>query len=178
MKTSLLPLFLGVVFTACGGQPVASAPKAQAPTAAVAALMLKAEPANAIGVVAAKAKAPAEQVTVTGRIQDITTGYAVLKLMDLALPYCGEKNKEEQCRTPWDYCCEKPQMAANSLLVESRGADGKPVASPSLGDLRLLDRITVTGKLERDEHGNYVLLASGWWKNERPSLPDYVKWPQ
>lgn len=178
MKT---PLLLAVCMTlaACGGSETTPGPTAKAATPAVAALTLAQAPANAIGVKAAKDKGPAADVTVTGRLYDITSGFAVMKLMDLAIPYCGETNKEDTCKTPWDYCCEgKDTQSANALLVEARGADGKPLASPSLGDLRLLDKVTVTGKLEKDEHGNFVLLAKGWHRTERPKVPDDLQWPQ
>lgn len=179
MKTSLVSLFLGVVSAACGGEPAAKPPTAQPPSAAVAALLLQKEPAEALGVAAAKQKGPADAVAVTGRVANLVPGFAVMTLMDLAIPYCGETNKEDLCKTPWDYCCEtKDTRTANSLLVEVRGADGKPLATPSLGDVRLVDHVTVTGRLVRDEHGNSVLLATGWFRKARPELPDYVNWPQ
>lgn len=179
MKQSF-PFVVCVALAACGGPAESSktpTPKPASP--AVAALMLPKAPADAIGVKAAKEKGAADDVAVTGRLYDITAGFAVLKIMDLAIPYCGETNKEDKCKKPWDYCCEsKDVQTSNSLLVEARGADGKPLASPGLGDLQLLDRITVTGKLQTDDHGNLVLLAKGWHRNERPTLPDYVQWPQ
>lgn len=177
MKT-FVTICAGVLMAACGGSPeAAKAPKTPSP--AVAALMLATAPGNALAVKAAKDKGPADDVSVTGRVYEVTAGFAVLKIMDLAIPYCGETNKEDKCKTPWDYCCEPKEVrSGNSLLVEARGADGKPLATPSLGDLKVLDRVTVTGKLERDAHGNFVLLAKGWFKNERPTVPDYVQWPQ
>jgi hypothetical protein len=32
--------------------------------------------------------------------------------------------------------------------------------------------------LTKDEHGNFVLLAKGIFRVERPKLPDYVMWPE
>jgi hypothetical protein len=100
-------------------------------------------------------------------------------MMDFAMPYCGETNKEDPCATPWDYCCEdKKHVNANSLVVELQGADGKAIATPSLPDLRLLDGVKVTGKLVQDEHGNHLLLATGLFRTQRPTVGAYVKWPQ
>lgn len=171
---------------ACGGKtgqsagsPAAPAPAASAPAPAVAALQLREAPAGAIGVNDAKAKGPAASVAVTGRIASIVRGYAAMTLMDLSLPYCGEVNKEDKCKTPWDWCCDSAATrTANSMVVEARDAAGKPLATPSLGDLRLLDQVTVTGELVKDEHGNFTLLATGWHRTARPTLPDYVQWPQ
>ena len=119
----------------------------------------------------------ADSRVVSGRIANVVSGFAVFTLMDSSLPYCGEKNKEDGCKTPWDYCCESSDTrTANSLLVEVRDAKGKPIAG-SLGDLRLLDAVTVVGKLTKDEHGNHVLLATGWHRDARPELPADLRWP-
>ena len=46
---------------------------------------------------APKAKAgPAKGVVVEGRVQQLTPGFAMLKLMDTSVPYCGEEEPEEQ----------------------------------------------------------------------------------
>ena len=167
----LLPLF----FAACTKAEKAAAPAASADAQK---LVLAADPGPAEGVVAAKAKGARNDVVVEGRLADVVKGRFAFTLMDVSLPYCGETNKEDNCKTPWDYCCDKPKIPANSLFVEVRGADGKPVASPSLPDLRLLDKVKVKGKVEADTHGNLVLLATGVFRTERPQLPDDLKWPQ
>ena len=177
MKSMSMCLLIWVTLTACGGSASKTVVPA-APSAAVAALMRNAEPAGAISVSAARQRGATDAIVVTGRIANVVKGFAVFTLMDLAIPYCGETNKDDECPTPWDYCCETAEVrTANSLLVEARGADGKPLASPGLG-LQLVDRVAVSGKLTKDEHGNFVLLADGWFRQERPQLPDYVRWPQ
>ena len=179
MSSWCLQFFSYIALTslvACGERTTQQPPSVP-PTPAVAALVLGAEPQGAIGIAAAKGKGPTDTITVTGRVAGTVKGFAVFTLMDLAIPYCGETNKEDKCPTPWDYCCEtKETRSANALLVEARGADGKPLATPSLG-LLPVDRVAVTGKLTKDEHGNFVLLATGWFRQERPQLPSYVRWP-
>jgi hypothetical protein len=172
----VLSICVCVLVAACSGEPQKPA---TAPSPAVASLMLKAEPANPLGVKAAKAKGEAEQVAVTGRVASTLKGFAILSLMDLDLPYCGEKNKDDHCKTPWDWCCDsKEKISEHRLAVEVRGGDGKPLATPSLGDVRLLDQLTVTGRLVTDDQGKLVLLASGWFRKARPDLPADLKWPQ
>lgn len=175
MKSTLLLSAL-VVFAACSGEkPPPAAPSA---SPAVAALMLATAPSGAIPVLAAKQAGAADKVTVTGRIHSIVKGAAAFTLMDPSLAYCGEKHAEG-CKTPWDYCCEtKATRVQSQLAIEARGADGQPLPTPSLGDLRLLDRISVTGKLVNDEHGNLVLIASGWFREQRPTLVDGLRWPE
>jgi hypothetical protein len=173
-----------LVVAACGGEPAGEDPAAAGPAAAAAApavakLVLPASPAGAVSVLDAKAAGPKEQGVVTGRVAYVVPGYAAFTLMDLSLPYCGEKNKEDGCKSPWDYCCEtKDTRTEHALVVEARGEDGKPLATPVLPDLRLLDRVTVAGRLVKDEHGNHVLLATGWHRDERPQLGADVRWPE
>jgi hypothetical protein len=168
---------LAALLCACGGEPPNGIPK-QSASPEVQKLVLAADPGEAIGVVDAKVAGPADKVVVVGRIADIVAGKVMFTLMDTELPYCGEKNPEDNCKTPWDYCCDKPKKTANSIIVEARSADGKPLATPALPDLRQVDKIKVTGKLTKDEYGNFTLVATGLFRVERPKLPDYVIWPQ
>lgn len=161
-----------------GSKPTASNPDGGAADA-ISKFVLADDPGDAIGVVAAKEAGPAEDVVVHGRVQAITKGFAMLTLIDEELAYCGQVNKEDKCSTPWDYCCDSSEeRKRNSVLVELRGADGKPLAVPAIPGVRLLDLLEVTGDLQKDEHGNLVLVADGVYRAERPELPDYVKWPQ
>lgn len=146
---------------------------------AVQKVVLKADPGAAEHVKAAKAAGARDKVIVTGRIADVVGGFAAFRIMDVAIPYCGEKNPEDHCKTPWDYCCESSTTRSeNSLLVEVRGADGKPLQTPALPDLRLLDVVKVTGKLAVDEHKNQVLLADGIFRAARPEVPADLDWPK
>jgi hypothetical protein len=166
---------LSLLACACGGS---GATTEVPPSPAVEALVLAKEPAGAVAVIAAKQKGAAEAIVVTGRVGEMAKGLAQFQLMDVSIPYCGEVNKEDKCRKPWDYCCEtRESIATNSFTVEARDASGAALRAPSLG-IRQCDRVAVTGKLQKDEHGNFLLLASGWFRQERPQLPDYVQFPQ
>lgn len=175
-----LPL-LALLFAGCSAEAADTSmdgiPKTP-PSAAAKALMLAADPGEAEGVVDAKITGEVDAITVTGRIRKIAKGFFAFTLMETEVPYCGERNAED-CKTPWDYCCEDgPTITANSLAVEARDASGKAIATPALPDLRHLDAVKVTGKLTVDEHGNHTLLATGIWRAERPTLPAGLIWPQ
>jgi hypothetical protein len=173
-----LTWFLLAALAACGSKPPKAAPPAPPPSAELQKLVLAADPGTAVGVLDAKLAGPADKVVLVGRIAKVTRPAAQFTLMDTEVPYCGETNKEDKCKTPWDYCCESSTTrTANSLVVEVRGADGK-VANGTLPDLREVDKVKVTGKLTKDEFGNYVLVATGLFRVERPTLPEYVVWPQ
>jgi hypothetical protein len=149
------------------------------PDATVARLALMSDPGAALSVKEAKEKGPGEEVVVVGRVKEIVRGYAAFHLIDASLDYCGQKPGTMTDDTPWDYCCETPEVrAAATLIVEVRGPDGRPVAAQSLPLLRLLDLVAVKGKVERDEHGNVAVVASGWFRRERPDLPEGLRWPE
>ena len=175
-----------LVLASCGGgetggrpSPPATSPGAGAGRAAPQ-FVLAQDPGPAQEVKAAKAAGPSEStvVVVVGRVGHIVPGRAVFTLMDASLPFCGQENEEDGCKTPWDYCCESPETrTANALVVEVRDAAGEPKKTPTLPELRLLDLVAVTGRLSQDEHGNFVLVATGWYRRERPDLPADVRWP-
>lgn len=168
-----------LLLAACGGDAPAKAPVVPAKrTGDVAKLVLASQPPGAVSVLDAKKQTSSDNCVVSGRIANIVPGYAVLTLMDSSLPYCGEKHKEDGCKTPWDYCCESSETrTASSLLVEVRDDKGKPVVG-NWPELRLLDAVTFSGKLGKDEHGNHVLVASGYHRDARPTLPDGLRWPK
>ena len=170
-------VMLAMALAACSTDTSRDGVSAKPPAPAIAALMQAAPPAGAIAVTAAKSAGPADQVVVRGRISEVTTGRAQFEIVDTGLDYCGEKHPEN-CPTPWDYCCHKAEtITANTIVVEARGADGQPLATPSLGDLRLLDLVVVSGKLTKDEHGHHILVATGWHREARPTLPAGLRWP-
>ena len=176
MKSFRSHVLAMALLAACGGS---DRPTAQPPSAAAVALVMPTPPADAVPVAAAKQRELDQELVVRGRIAQTVPGRFVFTLMDTSLPFCGEKDPSDKCPTPWDYCCEtKATRRERSLLVEARGADGQPIATPSLPDLQLLDVVLVRGRLSADAQGNRVLLASGVHRVERPIVPDYVRWPQ
>lgn len=176
MRSNWFPSLLLVSLAACGGSSGPGPEPAMA--AALAPFILDADPGEAMGVAGARGAAPADQVVVAGRISTVVTGSGAFVLMDASLPYCGERNPEDKCPTPWDYCCETADTRrTHSITVEARDAAGKLVASPGLGILRECDMVAVRGRLVKDDLGNVTLLATGWYRRQRPELPDYVNWP-
>jgi len=170
MNRFLIPAALAMaLLAACGGEK-APAGGGAAPGAsdALKGFTLAADPGDAVSVKEAREKEG--DAVVVGRVQEIVKGYASFRLVDAALQYCGQDPaSDDDCETPWDFCCiPKDELAANMILVEAQGTDGRPVASAAIPDLRLLDLVAVKGKLQHDEHGNVTLLAKGWYRRERP----------
>ncbi len=148
------------------------------PALAAVDLALASDPGAALSVKAAKEKGHGEEVVVEGRVQEIVKGLAVFRLIDASLDYCGQRPGTMTDDTPWDYCCETPETrTAATLTVESRGPDGR-VRAGAMPSLRLLDLVAVKGRAEKDEHGNVTVVTTGWFRRERPDLPDGLHWPE
>jgi hypothetical protein len=166
---------LVLLLSACGKE--AAKPTAAPPVPPVD-LKLAADPGEALSVLEAKEKGSGEEVVVEGRISNIVKGRVIFNLVDEDLYYCGKGGVEDKCKTPWDYCCvDAGERADGTLVVEARGADGDALKG-SLPGLRLLDLVAVKGKVEKDEHGNVAVVATGWFMRDRPKLPDGLHWPE
>ena len=165
LRLALLPLLaLPSLATACGGgETSAAVPSSDVPES----FHLAAAPAGArpVSDVVASAK-DGDSVVVTGRVggaeKVFVDGYAAFTIVDAKIPPCGE-GKMDECKTPWDYCCDSPdELAKNALSVELV-ADGKPLAARPRGfhGLDHLKTVTVAGEVDRDAAGNVRVLASG-----------------
>ncbi len=164
---------LALVAFACGKE---EAPPAKAATFKVA------DPGPGISVKQAKEKGHGEEVVVEGRVSNIVKGVAAFNLIDASLDYCGQKDPEDSCKTPWDYCCiANDERAAATISVERRDEGGKVLAAGPgrvLPEIRLLDVVAVKGRIEKDEHGNVTVVETMRFVRERPKLPDDVHWPE
>lgn len=182
MKTMKTPLVASLVpLAALLLHACSRSDRTDAPAAAPELLRFMAteDPGPALSVTAARQQVPGEPVLVVGRIAHVVGGVAAFTLMDQELPYCGEADSTDDCRTPWDYCCETPATRREkSLLVEVRAADGRPIATPALPDMRLLDLVKVRGRITIDQHDNQVLVADALYRATRPQLRDGLRWPK
>jgi len=69
-------------------------------------------------------------------------------------------------------------VAVATISVEARGPDGRPLKADTVPGFRLLDLVVAKGKVEKDEHGNVTVVATGWFTRERPKLPEGLHWPE
>ena len=163
-RTRLLLTLPLVLAAACGRSDSSAAlPASDVPEG----FYLASAPAGAkpVAEVVASAK-DGDAVVVTGRVggakKVFVDGYAAFTIVDPKIQPCGAGNMDE-CQTPWDYCCDAPDViAANALSVELV-ADGKPLAASARGfhGLDHLDTVVVTGTVDKDSAGNVRVLASG-----------------
>lgn len=155
-------------------QPSSQAPQAGAVDAANApekAYLLTEKPADAQGVAASrKSEAGAEEVSerevaveglIGGSEEPFVEGIAAFTIVDLAIPPCGADGEDDDCPTPWDYCCKTDKLKDNSALVKIVGPDGKTVSKDAreLLGVKELSKVVVQGKARQDEQGNLTVLA-------------------
>ena len=86
---------------------------------------------------------------------------AAFTIVDLAIPPCGADGEDDDCPTPWDYCCKTDQLKDNSALVKIVGPDGKTVSKDAreLLGVKELSKVVVQGKAQQDEQGNLTVMA-------------------
>jgi hypothetical protein len=141
--------------------------------------MLSSAPADAQSVKEAKADATeGEQVVVRGRIggrmKPMTAGSPVFVIMDLSVPHCGQI-PGDQCPTPWDYCCEKPEdITANSATVQIVNESGEALdTDPASAGLKPLDEIIVVGTVgPRPGDDVFTIRAKGVYRAEQGQIGD------
>ncbi len=161
IQRALLTVALTALFVGCGSK----AEPQEVETGAIAeSYWSDTDHPGALEVTSARANATdGEEVVLVGRVKDFVEGRAVFTLIDMGLEPCNA-NGEDDCATPWDYCCvEASVQTAGSVTVELPGDDGRPLQADIKGfhGLDHLDTVTVSGKATRDESGNVTLaLAS------------------
>ena len=172
--TRFLVLTSLLLLAACSDEKTAPASPASSPGASPGGAASK-DHADAVPVLAAKAKEAGAEVAVVGRVRD--TGKGIFTLVDDKFDYCGRgSSTDDACPTPWDYCCQDQEAVAHAtIVVKALGPDGAPVAKSALG-IRHLDLVAVKGVLTKQEDGSLAVVAKGgWFRRERPKLPDSIK---
>ena len=159
MKKTLL--FLAFL-VACGGE---EAPDVVVVSTSKPVGKMAADPGTAFSVADAKEELPTEEIIVVGRIHRMVKGYATFTLMDDKLDFCGEVQKEDTCKTPWDYCCstteELRQHRATVKVVDAEGKTLK-VDLKSAGQIEELKTLVVKGMVaEGSDQKNLIIEAKG-----------------
>ena len=170
---------LAISVAACGGETNDQTSTQTGSSAAAGAYLLKADLSEAKNVFSAKKKVAGDEVAVFGRVRAEFDGSASFTIIDEVIEYCGQGAEKCGCPTPWDYCCEDPDTIPEaSLPVEVRDAKGEVVDVAS-GDIRLLDLIALKGTLEKTESGGLILVTrDGWFRRDRPDMPEGIHWPE
>lgn len=160
--TGLAMLVAGV---GCSEQQTATpTPLAEEPSGAQ--YLLTEEPQDAKDVIAVRESAQDEDtVVVVGRIggsrDPWVEGRAAFSIVDLSLKACSDI-EGDQCKMPWDYCCQTDLLPDATVLVKMVDDSDKLIDTDSreLLTVKELDTVVVDGKAKRDDAGNLTILAS------------------
>ncbi len=147
--------------------PQAQSKTAGAPSADGKKFLLASEPAGAKSVIdARKSGKNDEEIVVYGRIGGSQNPWveqrAAFSIVDNTLKACSDIEGDD-CKTPWDYCCQTDLLPTATALVKFVDASGKMVAidARELLDVKELQTVVIRGKAERSPEGNLTVLANG-----------------
>lgn len=166
MRKTTLTLLLLLPLTACGGgkpdngqEPPADASESHA---FLDGFYRPEAPADAIEVLGLREDLEdGAEVVVTGRVKDFVEGISSLVLTDESLEWCG-KTHDDQCVTPWDYCCVDAGEVSNASATVELHQPGGGLGTHGLKgwkDLDHLDKLVVAGTLHKDGAGNVSIHA-------------------
>jgi len=171
-KLTLIPsaAIAGMLFlTGCGQQEPAATPHRAPEGVPRSSILLAEAPDAAIPVGEARATAqPGDRIALIGQIggtvKPIAESYASFVIADEKVMFCDEM-EDDHCATPWDACCEDPEMlAAHRASVTFLDADGQPMPVPLKQEAGLseLDTVTVEGTVApQSTPGNLIIHADG-----------------
>lgn len=129
--------------------------------------ILNEEPSEAATVIEARENSKdGADVVLVGRIGGSANPWvedrAAFSIVDPSLKACSDIPGDE-CKIPWDYCCETHKLPTSTALIKFVDDDGRTLKSDSreLLSLKELQTVVVRGKAKRDEAGNLTILANG-----------------
>lgn len=112
---------------------------------------------------------PGTEVIVTGevigRLEPFVEGRAMVVLGDPSKITPCNRNPDDQCETPWDVCCDDPEVIKKSIAtIQIVDEMNRPLKQglKGLGGLRELSTLTVVGTIAEGSNDNNLLInASG-----------------
>lgn len=152
-------LLTSVALTGC------SASTNQEPATTNSEILLRREPAGAIGVrQAVKEAKDQSELVLVGRIGGEANPWvedaAAFTIVDTALKPCNER-AGDSCPTPWDYCCDIQELPAATATIKIVDRQGTviPKDARQLLPLKELQTVVVRGRAQRGAEGSLVVLA-------------------
>ena len=178
MKTCLKPIVILaslLLAAGCAGEAsttTSTTTDSTRPTIDGSKYLLTEEPTEVATVIEAREQSEdGEDIVLVGRIGGSVNpwieGRAAFSIVDPTLKACSDIPGDE-CKIPWDYCCETHKLPTSTALVKFVDDDGRPLKADAreLLSLKELQTVVVRGKAKRDEAGNLTVLASGLFVRE------------
>lgn len=132
--------------------------------------LLSEKPSDSVSVAAAFANpTPGTEVVVTGEVMGRLTPFienrAMLVLGDPEKITPCNRNHDDGCQTPWDVCCDDPEVIKKSVAtIQILDDSGRPIKEglKGLGGIQELTTLTVVGEVaEGSNSDNLLINASG-----------------
>ena len=171
----IVALGLAVAFSSCSDDKNATSDQTESnkhnkDLASLTVLLLSEAPANAIDIADMRQKAVVgDPVVFKGKAMgghDIFhDGRAIMRLGDPKKITSCDLNPGENCKTPWDVCCDDFEVIKASIVsVQIVDKDGKPLKTTlrGLGGMKELSKVIVTGQVaEGSNKDNMIINATG-----------------
>ena len=133
-------------------------------------ILLPEIPEGAVSITEARQKpAPGTKVTLSGKVMGnenpIIQSRALLTLGDPARITSCDLIPGDECPTPWDVCCDDPDMVTASIAtIQVLDEQGRPLKAGlrGLGGLKELSSLIVVGEVAEGSHeNNFLVNATG-----------------
>jgi len=172
-KTILLTFGLALTLASCSKKEDATSSTSQQGSQSetpISQLLLKEAPQKAVGIFELRKSAkPGDKVTFTGAViggkQVFIEGRAVMVVGDPTKITSCDRHPGDNCKTPWDVCCDDPAVIKKSILtVQVVNESGSPLKTnlKGIGGLKELSHVTITGTVTKNSNeSNMVINASG-----------------
>jgi len=166
----LLALGLSLTLASCSEKDESSDTSANGGSGDLAALVLTTAPEKPVDIADLRKSAkPGETVTFTGHILGsdnvFMEGRAVMIMGDPKKLTACNLNPGDECETPWDVCCDDPEVIKASIVTVQVVDDaGKPLKSglKGLGGIKELSAVTVVGQVAASsDESNMLVNATG-----------------
>lgn len=171
MTTKLMTTFassLALVLASCSEDQEASDSASAEKQEDLSAILLETAPTDPLEIAEIRKSAqPGETVTFTGEL----IGDEVIFSDNLAVMRVGDPNKiapcppEEGCKTPWDACCDLPEVKKAAIVsVQVVDENGKVIKTglKGLGGMQEMGTVTVTGEVAEGSNAERMVVnASG-----------------
>lgn len=166
--------FLGA---SCGGSKEPPAPATgDAGSPQAASVLADSPPQGALGVVDARAAAkPGEPIVLRGKVggkmTPISDSAAILVLADEKAIASCDQIPGDDCKTPWDYCCELPSVIADSTAtIQVKDGAGKVMRSTlrGVGGLKELSHLVVAGTVDAASTADALIVNATQIHVEKP----------
>ena len=168
----LLTCLSALALCSCGEKKTSTSDKSAPTTESLQSLILESAPADAQQIFEIrKAAKEGDKVVISGKVMGrkdpFVDGRAIMMIGDPNKITSCDLNHDDACPTPWDVCCDDPDVIkASTLTVQVVDTDGKLVKEglKGLGGMKELSQLVVVGTVADGSNAeNMFINATGFY---------------